>query len=32
MPILWTFENPDKLKPFTVVLKLLTQSGTVYEI
>lgn len=20
MPILWTFENPEKLKPFTVVL------------
>jgi hypothetical protein len=36
MPILWTFENPDKLKPFTVVLtdnnipfEILSKSGKV---
>ena len=36
MPILWTFENPEKLKPFTVVLtdnnipfEILSKSGKV---
>jgi len=29
MPILWTFENPDKLKPFTEVL---TDNGIPFDI